>query len=60
MLTDQFILGLCRFIARRGTPRQIISDNAKQFKSARKILSQIHQETLLSNTLCQAGELSGH
>jgi len=47
--TDQFILCLRRFIARRGTPRQIISDNAKQFKSARKILAQIHQETLLSD-----------
>ena len=48
MFSDQFILCLRRFIARRGTPRQIISDNAKQFKSARKILAQVHQETLLS------------
>ena len=35
MSTDQFLLGLRRFIARRGAPCQIISDNAKQFKLAR-------------------------
>ena len=33
MLAEEFILGLRRFIARRGTPRKIVSDNAKQFKA---------------------------
>ena len=37
MSADQFPLGLHRFMARRGAPRQIISDNAKQFKLARKV-----------------------
>ena len=30
---------LRRFIARHGIPRQIISDNAKQFKAAKQVLS---------------------
>lgn len=51
MSTDQFILCLRRFIARWGTPQQITSDNAKQFKSARRILAQVHQETLLDDKI---------
>jgi len=47
MSTDQFLLCLRRFIARRGTPQQIISDNAKQFKLARKVLTKVHQEASL-------------
>ena len=35
MSAEKFILCLCRFVARRGTPRQIISDNTQQFKIAR-------------------------
>ena len=31
MSADEFLLCLCRFMARYGVPRQIISDNAKQF-----------------------------
>ena len=49
MSADQFLLCLRRFIARRGTPRQIISDNAKQFKSARKVLNKAHQEAILND-----------
>ena len=30
-------------------PRQIISDNAKQFKSARKVLNKAHQEAILND-----------
>lgn len=36
--TDSCILGLRRFMNRRGTPRQIYSDNATNFKSASKEL----------------------
>ena len=32
-----------------GHPCRIISDNAKQFKSARKVLSKAHQEAILSD-----------
>ena len=43
---DQFLLSLCRFIARCGIPHQIISDNAKQFKLAKGVLNLTKQETL--------------
>ena len=49
MSADQFLLCLRRFIARRGVPHHIISDNAKQFKLARKVLSKAHQEALFSD-----------
>ena len=45
MSTDQFLLCFRRFISRRGIPRQIISDNATQFKLAKKVLSKFHQES---------------
>ena len=38
MSAEEFLLSLRRFIARRGIPRQIFSDNAKQFKTARTVL----------------------
>ena len=39
MSTEEFILCLRRFMARRGIPRQIISDNAQQFKVAKTTLN---------------------
>ncbi|XP_065896199.1 uncharacterized protein [Dysidea avara] len=39
MSADEFLLCLRRFMARRGVPRQIISDNAKHFKAAKQMLS---------------------
>ena len=45
MTTEDFLLGLRRFLASRGKPRKIISDNAGQFKlasgSVRKLWEQI-------------------
>ena len=38
---DKFLLALRRFLARRGTPYKIKSDNAKQFKATAKYLSQV-------------------
>ena len=38
MSAEELILCLRRFMARRGIPRQIISDNAKQFKATRTVL----------------------
>ena len=35
MTADQFLMALRRFILRRGTPTEIICDNAKQFKAAK-------------------------
>ena len=39
--TSTFLNCLRRFCARRGTPRHIVSDNAKTFKSANKVLYKI-------------------
>ena len=41
MSTQTFIGNLKRFCARRGTPQVIVSDNAKTFKSAAKIIHEI-------------------
>ena len=38
MSAEEFLLSLRRFIAQHGIPRQIFSDNAKQFKTARTVL----------------------
>lgn len=41
MSTAEFLLCFRRFIAQRGTPVEIISDNAMQFKSASTVLDQL-------------------
>ena len=46
---QEFLLGLSRFIARRGMPRQIVSDNAKQFKTASVVLNRAWSEVLSSS-----------
>ena len=38
MSTEQFILGFRRFLSRHGKPREIVSDNASQFKLASRHL----------------------
>ncbi len=38
MTSDQFLLAFRRFVARRGKPIRIISDNSKTFKLAKKLL----------------------
>ncbi len=40
MSSEQFLSCLRKFIARRGCPKMIISDNALQFKSVQKMLSE--------------------
>jgi len=49
MSAEQFLLGLRRFIARRGTPTNILSDNASQFKLSSDTLSQIWGEVIDSD-----------
>ena len=49
MTTDEFLLYLRRFIAQRGTPVQITSDNAKQFKAASSVLEKVWHGILHSN-----------
>ncbi|XP_065189637.1 uncharacterized protein LOC135820248 [Sycon ciliatum] len=41
MTTKTFLMAYRRFIARRGTPKKIISDNGKQFKLASTILDNV-------------------
>ena len=41
MTAEEFLLGFRRFVSFRGTPVEIISDNALQFKSANKVLGLI-------------------
>jgi hypothetical protein len=44
--TEEFLLALRRFIAQRGAPKEIISDNASQFKLAKNTLELIWQKTI--------------
>ena len=46
MSTEEFLAALRRFVARRGKPAQIISDNAKQFKLASSTLDIAWHEML--------------
>ena len=44
MTTDSFLRCLRRFIARRGVPKKMISDNGKTFKAASKVISAVLQD----------------
>ena len=46
MSTEEFLLCLRRFVARRGIPRLIISDNAQQFKAARTVLTKAWRDVV--------------
>eukprot|EP00117_Sycon_ciliatum_P039449 scpid9122/ scgid5519/ len=41
MTTASFLLGFRRFIARRGTPIEVLSDNAKQFHTASNVIGEV-------------------
>lgn len=49
MTADQFMMCLRRFIARRGKPKQIISDNASQMKLVEKTLDKAWKENVVKN-----------
>ncbi|XP_053403207.1 uncharacterized protein LOC128558308 [Mercenaria mercenaria] len=49
MSTEEFLLALRRFIAQRGSPMEINSDNAKQFKLASDTIHLIWQNTIKSD-----------
>ena len=57
MSTPTFIRALKRFSARQGLPKRILSDNAKTFKAAAKLLKTIFARK--SNVTCVTSELSG-
>ena len=63
LTTEQFLGCLRRFIARRGRPQQIISDNAPHFKLAASVLEKawrtvLHDADVLN--YCSANEISWH
>ena len=49
MSSNQFLLYLHQFVAQRGIPRQILSDNAKQFKLAKRVLTKAQQEMTIND-----------
>ncbi|XP_053391226.1 uncharacterized protein LOC128554039 [Mercenaria mercenaria] len=49
MSTEEFLLALRRFIAQRGSPMEINSDNAKQFKLASDTIHLIWKNTIKSD-----------
>jgi len=51
MSTEEFLLCLCHFIARRGAPRLILYDNAKQFKAASTVLEKAWRSVIKDERL---------
>ena len=49
MTTEEFLLAFKRFIAQRGTPVEIISDNAAYFKLASKTLEEMWKNEIRSH-----------
>ena len=46
MSTEEFLLCLCRFVARCGIPRLIILDNAQQFKAVRTVFTKAWRDVV--------------
>lgn len=59
MSAEEFILGLRRFIARSGIPQQIISDNAKQFKTARTVLTRAWEDVVTDKRVSEFATYQG-
>lgn len=55
MTTITFIRCLKRFSARRGLPRRIISNNAKTFKAAAKLITTIFNDKEVKEYLSDVG-----
>ena len=47
MTGEQFLMALRRFISRRGTPKEIILDNAPQFKLAKTTIDEAWQRVVM-------------
>ena len=48
MSADEFILGFKRCVSQRGSPVEIVSDNASQFKAASKVLETVWRRVINS------------
>ena len=53
--TDKFLPCLKRFIARRGRPSMIYSDNGRTFQAAAKWLDKVQEEEKFHNVLAELG-----
>ena len=51
MSTKQFILSFRRFLSRHGKPREIVSDNASQFKLASETFDRLWEQVLTQNDI---------
>ena len=54
MSTEEFFLGLRRFIARWGKPKQLILDNESQFTLASSVLEETWSATVRDFRMCRA------
>ena len=52
---EQFLLAFRRFVARRGLPRLLMSDNAKNFKTSAKEITKIGRSTLVQEHITNVG-----
>ena len=52
MSAEQFLLGFRRFILRHGKPKEIISDNAMQFKLASDTLENLWRQIVTHSDVC--------
>jgi len=52
MTAEQFLMCLRRFIGRRGQPKEIISDNASQFKLTDSTLRKLNTEFTTDDSIC--------
>ena len=59
MSAKEFLLCLRQFIARRGIPRQIFSDNAKQFKAARTVLAKAWEDVVTDKEVSEFAAYQG-
>jgi len=59
MSAEEFLFCFRRFIARRGVPKQILSDNAKQFKTARSVLNKMWSDVVRSNDVIEFSATRG-
>ena len=59
MSAEEFLLCFRRFIARRGIPKQILSDNAIQFNTARSVLNKIWSDVVRNDDVIDFSAAKG-
>ena len=54
MTTEEFICAFRRFVSTRGTPSEVISDNASQFKLGSETIKSVWENTILKSDIVQS------